>query len=396
MTAARAAVLLMSAASVGLVVLGCTVALGNADASHRALDLPFWSSTLGALLGGPVFSTVGAVIVFRYPRHRIGWIMAMLGLSWGLSVVATDYERYALITHPGSLPGGSAAASVSIWMVSVNILLFFCLVMLFPTGRVEGIWNVLFWVGTAILTVSIVGAMLTPGPSNVSGIANPIGVLTVPQAVITVLTVASIGTFPVAAASVLHRFRTSRGVERQQMKWFAYGAAVAMILLLVAFVAGWQGIVITLNAAALTLLPVTIGAAILRYHLYDIDLIINRTLVYGSLTVSLVLMYTGAVLGLEALFRALTGQHSNLAVAIATLVVAALFSPWRSRVQAFIDRRFYRQRFDAARTLRAFSDRLRDEIDIDQLAGDLTGVLQETVEPASISLWLRDTEGSLV
>jgi hypothetical protein len=173
------------------------------------------------------------------------------------------------------------------------------------------------------------------------------------------------------------------------MKLFVYGVTVALIITTVSIFTGWNGVVGDVASVALSLVPITVGAAILRYRLYDIDLIINRTLVYGSLTLTLGALYVGGVIGLEALFRAVTGQRSDLAVAVATLGVAALFNPWRRRIQAFIDRRFYRRKYDATRTLASFAARLRDEVDLDQLTGDLLAAAQETLQPVSSSLWVR-------
>jgi hypothetical protein len=168
-----------------------------------------------------------------------------------------------------------------------------------------------------------------------------------------------------------------------------YGVALALLITTAAIFTGWNGPVGDLGSVALTLVPITIGAAILRYRLFDIDLIINRTLVYGSLTLTLGALYVGGVVGLEALFRAVTGQRSDLAVAIATLGVAALFNPWRRSLQTFIDQRFYRRKYDAARVLASFSSRLRDEVEMERLTADLLSAAYESLQPASVSLWVR-------
>jgi hypothetical protein len=208
-------------------------------------------------------------------------------------------------------------------------------------------------------------------------------------------------------AQIYRYRRVSTPIQREQTKWVVYGIGATIL--------GWIGMLFFYNYAysgtntasptvdmvsmaagtfVWLLLPVSLAVAILRYRLWEIDTLINRTLVYGSLTVSLAALYIGSVIGLQALSRAVTGQHSDLAIAIATLVVAAVFNPWRRRLRDFIDRRFYRRKYDAARVLEAFTSQLRDEVDLDQLAGNLAGVVGETVQPSSISLWLRSGEQS--
>jgi hypothetical protein len=190
-----------------------------------------------------------------------------------------------------------------------------------------------------------------------------------------------------AVASVAVRFRRSRGVERQQMEWFVYAAA---LLVLIPLSEPLSAIVENAVSAVVFLaLPTAVGVAVLRYRLYGIDLVMNRTLVYGPLTAMLVVVYLGGVVSLQYAFRALTGQGSQIAIVASTLAIAALFNPLRRRVQGFVDRRFYRRKYDAARTLEAFSARLRDETDLDALNNELVSVVRETVQPAHASLWLR-------
>jgi hypothetical protein len=188
------------------------------------------------------------------------------------------------------------------------------------------------------------------------------------------------------------RLYRSRGEERLQLKWFVYAATLGILAILLADLVpeplgGWIGN-LSWTVAPLGL-PVAAAVAILRYRLYDIDLIVNRTLVYGALTVSLVLVYVGSVVALQYAFRTLTGGNSQLAVVAPTLLIAALFNPFRRRLQAFIDRLFYRDRYDAKETLQAFNARLRDEVDVDDLSGDLIGVVRDTMRPAHAFLWLR-------
>jgi hypothetical protein len=200
-----------------------------------------------------------------------------------------------------------------------------------------------------------------------------------------------------AALAVFIRLRRAIGVERQQIKWFAYAAVATISAGILAYIIPrvidtplwFERMGFALNIAFIPAVPIAIGIAILRYRLYDIDLLINRTLVYGSLTALLVLVYFGGVTATQAIFRALSGQGSTLAVVVSTLVIAALFTPLRRRIQSFIDRRFYRNKYDARKTLEAFSAKLRDETDLDALSDDLVGVVRETMQPAHVSLWLR-------
>jgi len=208
----------------------------------------------------------------------------------------------------------------------------------------------------------------------------------------------------VSTLSLLMRYRRSGGEERQQIKWIAFAASVVGLLYLVAMVTSlvfpsgawfspgsplWMDLIVSAALLSFTLVPIAVGLAVLRYRLYDIDRIINRALVYGSLTATLALVYVGSVVGLQAALRAVTGQESTLAVVASTLLIAALFNPLRRRVRGFVDRRFYRRKYDAAKILEAFGSRLREETDLDTLGDDLVGVARRAVQPAHISLWLR-------
>jgi len=190
-----------------------------------------------------------------------------------------------------------------------------------------------------------------------------------------------------AVASVVVRFRRSRGVERQQMKWFVYAAAILLLFPVEDLLPEIVGSVVL--GAVLTALPTAIGIAVLRYRLYEIDLLINRTLVYGSLTATLVAFYLVGIVVLQRIFVLLTGQESTLAVVASTLAIAALFNPLRRGLQRFVDRRFYRRKYDARRTLEAFSGKLREETDLEALNSELVGVVSETMQPEHVSLWLR-------
>ena len=352
------------------------------------------------------FSAVGAVIAPRLPPHNaIGWIFCAIGLVAGMRLFVAEYAIVTLLAEPGTplgrLPGGEALAWVSSWLWAPHIGLFVFLGLLFPDGRPPSPrWRPFAWLVGAVIVVGTVAVALWPETAggmdltnNPLGIEAAAGVVGPVEAVLYVLAL-------VATASLVARLRHSKGVERQQVKWFAYAAALLVGSALLYFVISEAADVRWLGRLGLVLvivgtvsLPVAMGIAIFRYRLYNIDLIINRTLVYGSLTAVLALVYIGSVVLLQNLFRALTGEESQLGVVASTLVIAALFNPLRRRTQDFIDRRFYRRKYDAAKTLEAFSNKLRVEPDVDALADDVLSVVRETMQPAHVSLWLRpDTD----
>jgi hypothetical protein len=249
--------------------------------------------------------------------------------------------------------------------------------------------------------VTIVGALwvaLTPGVIvNLGSIRNPLGIEGLPSGSKPVQTIMSVLLFVAAVSTLGLRLHRARGVERQQIKWPAYTAVVATggsllydTAISEAIGLRWlEGVGYVVVIATLVGFPISIGIAIVRYKLYEIDTLINRTLVYGVLTATLAAIYFGAVVLLQRLFVALTGEKSTLAVVVSTLVIAALFNPLRRRIQGFIDRRFYRSKYDAAKTLESFSAKLRDETDLDALSNDLVGVVRETMQPAHVTLWLQ-------
>jgi hypothetical protein len=270
--------------------------------------------------------------------------------------------------------------------------------LLFPDGHSpSNRWRPVAWLGGLSIGLTVVSSMILlwpeRGPALVTGDENPSHVVNVLVGFIAVpmLFVAGLG----AVISLLVRFRRARGGERQQIKWFVSAAALLLVWLIVFGQASPRGLleVIVALSALLVIpsIPIATGIAILRYRLYDIDLIINRTLVYGSLTGMLALLYFGGVSAIQALFGALAGQEEQpqLAIVVSTLVIAALFNPLRRRIQSFIDRRFYRSKYDAAKSLEAFSAKLRDETDLEALSEDLTSVVSETMQPAHVSLWLH-------
>jgi len=352
------------------------------------------------------FVTVGALVASWRPRNAVGWTFCALGLCGTLTTASEGYAVYALATKPGLLPGGEGMAWLSGLLGGpITFAMFALVLLLFPDGRpLSRRWRPFVWLNL-IAVALILAFAFKPGPIGTSllDIANPFGIQGA-GALLEAIGISGIFlTLAVAvagAASLVIRLRRARGEERQQLKWFAFAGAVCCA----AFATGpvlwslppssglaWIWSVLFLSAAST--IPAATGIAMLKYRLYDIDVIINRTLVYGSLTVTLALVYAGSVISLQYVFRVFAGGSSQLVIVASTLAIAALFNPLRRRIQGFIDRRFYRKKYDAAMVLEAFSERLRDETDFDTLSEDLTNVARETVQPEFVSLWLREKGG---
>jgi hypothetical protein len=378
-------------------------------ASSGITDLP---DALGAVVFAALilaFSTVGVLIATRQPHNLVGWIMLVAGFALGATVLTGTYVDLSAIQPRGRLPGTKWVAWFAqwIWVPGFAPTLTF-LLLLFPNGRLpSGRWRLVGWLALAAITILGFGMAFTPGPFvDYPKVTNPLGLAPLEGSFLEgggvgwLLLPASV---VLSASSMVVRYRRARGEERQQIKWFALAAAFAAV--------GWVAITLAygidegtenplLVAAQLLQLltflgiALAVGIAVLKYRLYDIDLLINRTLVYGALTVLLVGMYVGSIVVFQGLLRVLTSQESQLAIVASTLAVAALFNPLRRRIQAFIDRRFYRRKYDAARTLAAFSAKLRDETDLDALNQDLMSVVRETMQPAHVSLWLRPDTSS--
>jgi hypothetical protein len=332
------------------------------------------------------FTAVGALLALRRPRNPIGWLFLGFGVVASINYVSEQYARLAL--EPGSdLPAADLAASFAAHFWHPFFSLFLFAFLLFPDGHlVSRRWR---WVAyIAVIDYGIL-ALSSPldtdyiGPDYVG--AKPLVSGTAPDVSTIVHGVAlsfNLILLPLAGLSLVSRLRHSTGRRREQVRLFAYTVAAVMVafptlLLVTGFAYG---------VLLLPLIPISAGVAILRHRLYDIDLVINRALVYGALTVALGTVYLGLVL-----LIGLAVGRSGFAVAVSTLAVAALFRPARARIQGGVDRRFYRRRYDAARTLEEFGARLRDELDLETLAGDLRGVVADTVQPAHVSLWLRRT-----
>ncbi len=356
-----------------------------------------------------VFPLTGLVILNRLPRNRIGWVLQGVGLAWLLPGLLSAWAEYGLVVRPGSLPGADVAAALNegIWAPFIGMLGIF-LVLLFPDGRLPAPgWRYVGWAAAAAMVLLPVVLALEPGPLEggpIPSMENPIGIeaaagtLTVMEGAL--LPLLSLGILASATALVV-RLRRSTGIQRKQLTWLAAaGSIVAVVYVLMVLatlvgsfadeVPGWVTAMQNLTFLSFLLLPVAIGIAVLRYRLFDIDVVINRALVYGSLTATLLVTYMGSVLLLRGVLPPVASD-SDLAVAVSTLAVAALFRPVRRRIQVFVDRRFYRRRYDAARTLEAFGGKLREELDVSVLADDLGVVVRETMQPAHMSVWLRST-----
>jgi hypothetical protein len=358
-------------------------------------------------VGFGAFAVVGALLVAKRSTNLIGWIMAAIAFMVAIFNAGGAYATYVMVTRgqPDALAVVGAWTANCYWFVMLALALFY-LPMLFPDGRLLS----RRWLPVAVVAGIAASGFVLPRafmdtlPLNEAPgyeIDNPIGIEGVGSVenlpifgvlLNGLLVIAFVGT----AASVVVRFRRSRGVERLQMKWFVYvsvvfvGGSILTSVIGVATGLRWlEQFSFVLSMVALVGLPIAVGIAILRYRLYDIDVVINRTLVYGLLTLLLALMYFGGIVLLQRVFVLLTGQQSTLAVVASTLLIATLFNPLRGRIQAFIDRAFYRRKYDARKTLETFSARLRDETDLEALNSEVVGVVRETIQPAHVSVWLR-------
>jgi hypothetical protein len=375
------------------------------------------------------FPMVGALIASRLPNNPIGWIFCGMGVLYTAGRFTSAYADYALAEN-FAFPGGEYVAwfSSCLWFVTLTVGVF--LILLFPDGQLPSRWwRLVAWVALLGVTLAVLGFGFMPDILIVSHpyVQNPFGVIGVIGGGLTTyelfgasrfLGVMLLLTSSLAALiSPILRLHHTRGIERQQIKWFLFAAVPLTVFLglieldlIISTLAydfylrfdflfnngtsifpSWEAFSGVQFVAVFSLLftPVFTYIAILKYRLYDIDILINRTLVYGSLSAILVALYFGGIVVLQRVFILLTGQQSTLAVVASTLLIAALFTPLRRRIQSFIDRRFYRRKYDARKTLEAFSTQLRNETDLGALSDDLVRVVRETMQPAHVSLWLR-------
>jgi hypothetical protein len=364
-----------------------------------------WLSDIFNALVLLAFATVGALIASRRPENPIGWIFCISTLLWALGDVLLGYTTYAFITVPGSLPAGALLGVFGDWARGMGwFLMLTFLLLLFPNGHLPSPrWRPLAWLIAGLLVVYSIAILLSPYPytnidTQLAAVRNPLGILVANDLFDQLANLSILLLYPTIIAcivSVFLRFRRARGVERQQLKWFVYGMTLSILMLIVIVIlifSNVNGAPGTLFYFAVVFIPISAGIAILRYRLYDIDVLINRTLVYGSLTALLTLLYFGLIFALQSLFQGMFHQNNAVAIVVSTLVIFALFQPLRHRLQRFIDRRFYRSKYDAAKTLEAFSATLRNEVDLNQLREHLLNVVQETMQPAHVSLWLRSPQ----
>jgi hypothetical protein len=338
------------------------------------------------------FPTVGALIASRRPKNPIGWILCGTGLFTGARFFAEAYADFGLVGRPGLLPAVEYMAWLASWSgIPVVALATALLLVVFPDGKLlDRSWWVVVWMAVGGAALVALWMALDPEPWTYHPIDNPLALergvfkdLVEPLGGIgaALLVVSCL----CAAAALLIRVDKGNRVERQQIKWLAYFAILMLVSFGFASAVDWA---VVLTIAAFYCFPIGVGIAVLRYRLFDIDILINRTLVYGLLTTTLALVYFGGIVVLQGLFVALIGQGSTLAVVASTLGIAALVNPLKRHIQGFIDRRFYRRKYDAAKTLEAFSAKLRNETDLDALSEDLVSVIRETMQPAHVSLWL--------
>jgi hypothetical protein len=358
-------------------------------------DLAFTTGELLLRLAFLLFGWFGALIVSRRPGHPIGWVLCALGLMSGFGAFAVEYAVHGLITRPGAAPAAATVAWSATWEFAVDFGLLAALLLLFPSGRPPSPrWRWVLWLAATGVVLAVVGALglwplrgrallqlHTPDPVGVLGVLYRLGAWAVEVAILA------------AVASLVGRFRRASGAERQQLKWLFYWVAVLVVGFPITGVAldrvSSELAADVIFALLIVPIPLAVGVAIVRHRLYDVDRLINRTLVYGLLTALLGTVYAGVVLVLAQLFGGLGDEPPSWAVAAATLAVATLFQPARRRIQQAVDRRFNRHKYDAATTIDRFSGRLRDELDLDTLSGELLAVVDQTMQPTAASLWLR-------
>jgi hypothetical protein len=387
----------LSGIGLGLIVTMVVVsALIGEDGVVAGLVLGVWLMALGA---------VGALVAARRPQNPIGWLLLSAAALISLFLFGDAYASYSLELGHGPLPLDRFMAWLTLWVAVPGFGAFIFVFLLFPDGRVlSPRWRSLVWLGIVGLSAVVLGLAIRPGPiDSVPSLDNPFGIQEA-EGLARFLTEGPGGLLDgaVVLASVLSlilRIRRSRGTERQQMRWFVFSVVMFVVVFGAAQIL-WAiveepesgGPANTFGFAAIMLslifIPVSMGISILRHRLYDIDTVVNKTLVYGGLTAILALAYVGIVVALQNVIPG--ADDSDLTIAGSTLAVAALFRPLCARIQAFIDRRFYRGRYDTQRTLESFSSRLREDVDLDHLSADLLGVVRDTMQPAHASLWLKE------
>jgi hypothetical protein len=353
--------------------------------------------TLAMVVAFFAFPTVGALIIWQRPRNTVGWIFCLIGLGTASTSFSAAFIQQALASGTDSslIVGLVDAVGNTIWPLNLGLGTF--LLFLFPNGRLPSTrWRFIFWLDVVVVALAVVMGLFQPGYlESHNRVWNPLGITAARPFFDIVNTVGGL-VFVVCAlssvAAIIVRYITARDMQRQQIKWFAFGVALMVAILVPSFIfIPEQDTLSNITfGLSILMLPLGAGIGILRYRLFDIDVIINRTLVYGLLTAILAGVYFIGVVGVQTLLRV---SNSPFLIVITTLLIAALFQPLRRRLQSFIDRRFYRARYDARKTLDTFGASLRSEVELAQLTDHLLLTVEQTMRPAHVSLWLREQEG---
>ena len=380
---------------VGAVTLSvvCTLAALAILGTSRDLAVPdSWGFRGFPAIFAVTFTWAGANLAWRRPKNAVGWLLLWVGVVAATQVFASEYSIAGIIGRPVALPGAVFAAWIAswVWLTEVVIVAVF-LLQLFPDGHFISVrWRAVAWFGAlSAIAGSLIMAFKAGPLNNASYADNPYALFDDPTLTSFYFAMGGVALAAFGSAvSLFVRYRRARGVERQQLKWLAFEAIVLAAAVIVgSFDQGnkWTSVFLI---SAIALAPVMIGIAVFRYRLYEIDAVINRAIVYGATTALIAVSFFAGIVVLQAILRPLT-NGSEIAVAVSTLASVALAQPLRARMQGVVDRRFYRSRYDAARTLDAFSDRLREEVDLDAVRADLLRAVRDTVQPAHASVWLR-------
>jgi hypothetical protein len=384
---ATVTVLGIAASAIGLALLA---------ASWEAPAPDSWGFRGFTIVFATAYGGVGAILASRRPENRVGWILLAAGTCSAVQLLVEEYAIFGVVDRTVPLPGAAFAGWVESWIWLVGVVLIVVItLLLFPNGKfVSPRWRIVAWLAAADLVVGVAGLAFAAGPLNNAPFAlNPYPVLGEPGHYLFYASFAGVVLLATsAAASLVVRYRRSAGAGQQQLKWLALEAVLISIAIVIvglaqAFAPTFKPVQV-LFIVVLALMPVAIGVAILRYRLYDIDVLINRALVYAATTAAIALTFFGGIVVLQAGLRPLTGGN-EVAVAASTLVCFALFQPIRRRMQSTVDRRFYRSRYDAARTLDRFTSELAGEVDLGAVRASLIEAVGETVQPTHASVWLR-------
>ena len=382
----------------GAVCLACIP--GMVDTWHVKNE-GTWAFRGFGLFASMIFALAGALLAYKRPENPVGWLFSIAGVAFA---VTTAGETYAVIPL---IQGNDAGIRYQVawltswgWVIFLGIIAFS--ILLFPSGDLPGPrWRYRSWLMAAAFVLGCVSFAVGPGSLNnmpariTNRYALPAGPAT--DVFVNVGMMAFLLALVAATIGVVQRYRSSRGLQKQQMKLFAFTAAamaasMGLVVISQFVVPQLADVAEVVSSLMMMAIPIAMTVAILRYRLYDIDVVINRALVYAMVSSVLALVYLGAVVLLQQVLSPITAD-SDAAIAASTLAVAALFRPLRARIQTFIDRRFFRSKYDATETLGAFSARLRDQVDLESVAHEVIGVVGNTMQPAHLSLWLREQEG---